>query len=268
MMIVQHTTQNNTTQITLCALGIYSSTANDVLEKALKPGINGIPKKLFENAIGIIIASGVQVGFIFSGSTGSGIVMKKTDTGWSPPCAVGMTGMGFGLLLGVSVRDIIIFVYDDRTMDALSTKHGAQIGAQLELTIGPFGRVGKVTVDASKGGWGPTAAVAYSKGAFAGWSAEGAKVGAREFVNNKFYGVPTTAKDILYTPGSVTVPAYKVTMLSEIHDKLNKLQEGATAEPDAAEEAKKEAAKEVADKEDEAVKASPAVETVQEDTDA
>eukprot|EP00545_Synedropsis_sp_CCMP1620_P003409 CAMPEP_0119014734 /NCGR_PEP_ID=MMETSP1176-20130426/10321_1 /TAXON_ID=265551 /ORGANISM="Synedropsis recta cf, Strain CCMP1620" /LENGTH=268 /DNA_ID=CAMNT_0006967971 /DNA_START=67 /DNA_END=873 /DNA_ORIENTATION=+ len=243
--------------------------ANDVLEHALKPGINGIPKKMFEDAIGVVISSSVNFGFIFSGTIGSGIVIRKTDNGWgSPPCAVGMSGVGFGLLFGASVRNIIVFIYDEETMEAMSTKHGGEISSNVELTVGPFGRTGKANAIVSKGGWGPTASIAFSKGAFAGFGVEGAKLGAREFVNNTFYSAPTVARDILYTPGYVTVPANKVTMLNEVYDKLNKLQEGNTAEPAPAEEAKKTEAKKVAEKEGEAAKANPEAEVVKVDAAA
>jgi lipid-binding SYLF domain-containing protein len=263
----KHSIRNfqSTTSYNSCVLRLSSSTktANHVLEQALKPGINGIPKKMFEDAIGIVIASSFNFGLIFSGTAGSGIAIKKTDEGWgSPPCAVGMSGIGFGLQIGASVRDIIIFIYDEKTMESIATQHGGQVSANLELTLGPFGRLGKGNINASKGGWGPTVAIAYSKGLFAGYSCEGAKLGAREFVNNRFYSTPTVARDILYTPGSVRVPAHKVTMLNEIYDKLTKLQEGVTAEPDASEEAKKQEAKEVADKESEAVKDHPEAEVV------
>ena len=40
--------------------------ANHVLESALKPGVTGIPKTLFEKCKGLILISVVEVGFIVS----------------------------------------------------------------------------------------------------------------------------------------------------------------------------------------------------------
>ena len=230
-----------------------------------------MPKKLFEDSVGIVMVSTVQLGFLLAGTVGTGIVLKKIgDEKWSPPCAVGMSGLGFGLLLGASAKDLVIFIMDDITMESLTTTHGATLGSQLEVTLGPLGRNVTADYNFSKKGIGATVAVAYSKGIFAGLSIEGAKLGVREFVNNKFYAASSTpaqdipvysstasAKDIL--EGKVAVPSDKVTMLDEVYDKLNKLQQGATAEPDAKEESKKKAAKEAADKEAESIKGSPEV---------
>jgi len=54
-----------------------------------------------------------QLGFIFSGNVGTGIVMLKSPDGTfnqAPPCAVGLTGVGFGLLAGASVKDVVMFL--------------------------------------------------------------------------------------------------------------------------------------------------------------
>lgn len=221
--------------------------------------INGMPKKLFEECVGIVIMQTVQMGFLLSGTTGCGILMKKTKdgTGWSPPCGVGMSGLGFGLLIGASASDLFIFIMDDQTLDAMLTKHGAKLGSQFEATVGPFGRAGFSNFEISHGGWGPTFTIAYSKGAFAGIALQGAKVGSRDFVNNKFYSQVADPKDIV--AGKVAPPSGKTTMIQEVYDKLNLCLKGGTAEPTSEEEDKKKAAKEVAMKEDEAVQNSPEV---------
>lgn len=168
-----------------------------------------------------------------------------------------MAGLGFGILVGVSASDLIVFIMDDITLDGMLTKHGAKIGSQFEATIGPFGRAGFADFELSKDGWGPTFTLAYSKGAFAGIALQGAAVGAREFVNNKFYSAAVSPRDIV--EGNVTVPAGKTTMLQEVYDKLNKCLEGTTAEPTTEEEEKKKAAKDVAMKEHEDIQNSPEV---------
>jgi Las17-binding protein actin regulator len=143
------------------------------------------------------------------------------------------------------------------------TKHGAKLGSQFEATVGPFGRAGFADFELSKDGWGPTFTLAYSKGAFAGIAVQGAAVGAREFVNNKFYSAVVSPKDIV--DGNVTVPADKVTMLQEVYDKLNKCLEGTTAETTSDEEEKKKAAHDAAVKEHEEMATAYADEVVQVD---
>jgi lipid-binding SYLF domain-containing protein len=92
--------------------------ANHVLEKALSPHINGMPKRLFKECVGVVMMHSVQLGFILSGTTATGILLKKNadGTGWSPPCAVGMSGLGFGILIGVSASDLFVFIMDDQTL--------------------------------------------------------------------------------------------------------------------------------------------------------
>jgi len=108
-----------------------------------------------------------------------------------------------------------------------------------------MGRAHKFDLSVSEGGVGTTVSVAFSKGAFLGLSVEGAIVGPRTKVNDKFYGKATTASDIM--SGKVEVPADKVTLLSDVYEKLDKLSNGVTATPDATEEEKKTAAAAVAE---------------------
>lgn len=224
--------------------------------------MNGLPKGLFKDLAGIAIVTSVELGFLLSGTMGTGIVMKKTATGWSPPMAVGLSGLGFGILVGASTKELILFIYDDETLESIAKKHGCKIGSQLELTVGPFGRAGAATLTGSKGGVGAVFAVAYSKGVFGGLSLQGAKLGSRDFVNNKFYSaVVAEPRDILFTPGSVQPPAYagEKTMLDDVYAKLDLLEKGGTAEPDAATEKKKEAAQDLAHEKEQEIKDSPEV---------
>jgi lipid-binding SYLF domain-containing protein len=69
--------------------------ANHVLDQALDPDTNGVPKSLFEKAKGLILISVIEAGFIFTGNVGTGLLLaKKKGSTWSAPSAVGMTGIG------------------------------------------------------------------------------------------------------------------------------------------------------------------------------
>jgi lipid-binding SYLF domain-containing protein len=199
----------------------------------LKPGVAGLPKQLFDECLGVVLISIVEVGFIWSGNVGAGIILKKKPDGsWSPPCACGLTGVGFGLLAGASVKDVIAFLMDEETVKSVTTDNGLKLGAQLELTLG-FGRTAKGDFDFSGRGVGVPVSIAYTQGVFAGFNLEGAVVGARNNVNKTFYGKDCTPMDIL-VEGRCTVPEGKVTLLAEVYEKLNKCAAGAVHEPDAA----------------------------------
>mgnify|MGYP006198698643 CR=1 FL=1 len=67
--------------------------ANHVLDSALNPKTNGVPRGFFENCVGLILISVLEAGFIFSGNVGTGILIaKKDEKSWSPPSAIGLTG--------------------------------------------------------------------------------------------------------------------------------------------------------------------------------
>ena len=113
---------------------------------------------------GICIFNTVQAGFIFSGAVGTGIFMKRNlDGSWTNPVAVGVTGVGFGLLIGGNVQEVIVFMPDDESVQAFF-KTGLALGTQSNVTLG-VGRDFGGSVSASTAGTATTISISYSKGA-------------------------------------------------------------------------------------------------------
>lgn len=227
----------------------------------MKTKKGGIPKQLFEKCCAIVLISVVEAGFIFTGNVGTGILLRRTknadgtSAGWSLPSACGLTGLGYGLIAGASLKDIVVFIMDEHTIDAMTTKKGLKLGVQGELTLGPIGRTMKFDVHASGKGFGSTISVAYSRGLFGGISLEGSVVGTREECNKKFYGEGVTAVKIL-NGQDVTLPEGKITLIEDVYSKLNSLS-AATESIESNEskiDAKIEAAMEEADKAAESLK--------------
>jgi len=98
---------------------------------------------------------------------------KNSDGSWSAPCAVGLTGMGWGLLAGASVKDVFMFLMDQETVNSVMSENGLKVGAQAELTVG-IGRNAKGDFDFSGRGVGVPISIAFTKGAFLGFNIEGA----------------------------------------------------------------------------------------------
>lgn len=212
--------------------------------------------------MGIILISVVEVGVIFSGNIGTGIVMRKYPDGtWSPPSACGLTGIGFGFAVGASLKDLIVFVNEESTMETFSARASFKIGTQSELAIGPLGRSYQFDAHVSTQNFGPTVAIAFSQGAFLGFSTEGAVIGVRNNVNKAFYGKETTAREILYGQG-VEVPKDKVTLLGGIYLLLNKLAEGVVSDQELTSAETKKAALIAAESATEHSKDDPEVITV------
>jgi lipid-binding SYLF domain-containing protein len=221
--------------------------ANHVLEQALNPGLRGIPKGFFIDSVAICVMSVVEAGFIFSGNVGTGILMQKNDDGsWSAPVACGLSGIGFGILIGAALKDVIIFIPSKADLRSFFTA-GLKLGGQSNITVGPIGRDFEGAFAAGPSGLRSTLAMSYSQGAFLGCSLEGAVIAPRRKVNTKFYNNPgATPEHIL--GGQIGIPADKITMLQDVVDKLGKLATGMTEVPGAAEKEKAEKAKEEADK--------------------
>lgn len=233
--------------------------ANHVLDQALSPDTNGLPKVLFENCEGLLLLSIIEAGFCFTGNVGTGILLAKTKTttsssiahGWSPPCAMGLTGVGWGFVVGASLKDLVVFLMDQTAVDTLATDNSIKFGGQASLTLGAVGRDGAVDLEVSGRGVGATVAIAYSKGVFGGIAVEGAMVGARHAVNEAYYRKEVHPREILFHPNAVTIPDDNndsSNLMPEIYKKLHLLAQGKTHTPDSDEVAKVEEARTEADK--------------------
>uniref|UniRef100_A0A7S2YL23 Ysc84 actin-binding domain-containing protein n=1 Tax=Entomoneis paludosa TaxID=265537 RepID=A0A7S2YL23_9STRA len=204
--------------------------ANQVLDAALSPETKAIPRKMFQDVKGIVLLSIVEVGFVLSGNVGTGIILAKTEKGeWGPPCAIGLTGVGWGLLVGGSVKDVMIFLTNETAVQGITHPNGLKLGGQAEVTLG-YGRTGALDLNLSHAGSSGTLAVAFTKGVFLGVSVEGAVMGIRHAANNAFYGETRTPNDIL--AGKVDLPSGDhASLMKDVYEKLEKLSKGVHEEP-------------------------------------
>jgi lipid-binding SYLF domain-containing protein len=153
----------------------------------------GIPRDVLRHSKGLAIMTVVKAGFIFSGKGGQGVVVARTDHGWSGPSFIATGGAGWGLQIGAQVTDFVIVLNNDRAVQAFARGGNVTIGADLSAAAGPVGRTAAGAVT-------PTAAVytySKSKGLFAGVSLEGAVIGTQRQSNFRYYGQPVRADEIL-----------------------------------------------------------------------
>lgn len=150
--------------------------ANEVLKWAMDPNTGGLHPDLFGPSLqGICFFEIVELGFIFSGNVGTGILLARTpDGGWSPPAAVGLSGLGWGFIAGASLKHIVYLIYDELTVKAMSGDVGVKLSSQVEADIGTWGRSAEATTNFSNKGVGANIALSYSQGLFGGLSVEGA----------------------------------------------------------------------------------------------
>eukprot|EP00596_Hydrurales_sp_CCMP1899_P002453 CAMPEP_0119051560 /NCGR_PEP_ID=MMETSP1177-20130426/73131_1 /TAXON_ID=2985 /ORGANISM="Ochromonas sp, Strain CCMP1899" /LENGTH=282 /DNA_ID=CAMNT_0007030801 /DNA_START=614 /DNA_END=1462 /DNA_ORIENTATION=+ len=149
-------------------------------------------------AKGVVFMTIIKAGFMFTGRYGTGLVIARLpDNTWSPPSALAISGMGWGLQIGVEVTEVLLILSTDSAVDAFKSRAQISIGAELGVSVGPIGR--SLASDLSAGNKGAAHAFSYahSKGLYFGASLEAAGIAARPDVNRKFYGQKLTPSVIL-----------------------------------------------------------------------
>jgi len=153
----------------------------------------GIPGAILRDAKGLAIITVVKVGFGVSGKGGQGIVVARTNEGWSGPSFIGTGGAGWGAQIGAQITDFVFVLNTNRAVRAFSKDGNVTLGADASAAAGPVGRDAHVGVT-------PSAAIytySRSKGLFAGASLEGAVFATQKTANERYYGRPVGAIDIL-----------------------------------------------------------------------
>ena len=92
----------------------------------------GIPSRILRNARGLAIISVVKAGFIVSGKAGEGVVVARTEHGWSGPSFIGTGGAGWGPQIGVQVTDFVIVLNNERAFTGRRRdRHAARRGMSI-----------------------------------------------------------------------------------------------------------------------------------------
>lgn len=187
-------------QASLFASNIYAAGMQDDVNQAatILKRFQDIPEKMIppavlKNAKGLAILTVMKAGFIVSGRGGKGIVVARTEKGWSGPSAIGTGGAGFGLQIGAQVSELVIVLNTDEAVKAFSKQGNVALGTDLSVAAGPIGR--DVEADVL-----PLAAVyTYSRtqGLFAGISLEGTVIATRDGANAEYYGREVKSIEIL-----------------------------------------------------------------------
>mmetsp|Transcript_25002 Transcript_25002/g.44320 ORF Transcript_25002/g.44320 Transcript_25002/m.44320 type:complete len:215 (-) Transcript_25002:83-727(-) len=173
--------------------------ANEVMKWAMDPNCGGLHPDLFGPSLcGLAFFEIVEAGFVFSGNVGTGILLaRQPDGSWSPPAAVGLSGLGWGFIMGASLKHIVYLIYDPLTVKAMAGDVGVKLSSQVEASLGTWGRTAEATTNFSNKGVGTNIALSYSQGIFGGFSVEGALCNPRPKVNEKFYGKPCKNSDFV-----------------------------------------------------------------------
>ncbi|RLN57532.1 hypothetical protein BBJ28_00001655 [Nothophytophthora sp. Chile5] len=156
-----------------------------------------IPVAFLQKAHGLAIMTVLKAGFLVSGKIGTGLVVSKLPDGsWSAPSAIGTFGLSGGFELGGELVEVMIILGSEGAVKVFH-KPQVNLGAGLDVTVGPYGRSALAAAAASTSGLNANYSYSQSKGLFAGISLQGAIIATRSDLNRKFYGRDLQASELL-----------------------------------------------------------------------
>src|SRR5579859_7849466 len=100
----------------------------EVLSEILHAKDRGIPEDLIRKALCVgIVPSLKRAGFIVGAKYGKGVVVCRTDHGWSAPATIRIEGGSFGFQIGAGETDLVFIVMN---------RHGVQDLMKDKFTVG------------------------------------------------------------------------------------------------------------------------------------
>jgi len=185
----------------------------DVLSEILHAKDRGIPEDLIGKAQCVgIVPSLKRAGFIVGAKYGKGVVVCRTNRGWSAPATIRIEGGSFGFQIGAGETDLVFIVMNRHGVrDLLKDKF--TLGGDATAMAGPVGRSGEAQTDALM----RAEILSYSRahGIFAGVSLEGSTLRPDNDDNRDLYGREVTQREILM--GQVSRPAVARPIYAELN---------------------------------------------------
>ncbi len=179
--------------------------ATAVYRELITASDRAIPKELLDHAKCIAVLPGVIKAAVgFGGRHGSGIISCRTESGWSAPAFVSISGGSWGAQLGVESSDIVLFLMNDRGAHSLVDGSRVTLGGQASVAAGPFGRSAEAATNLDLKA--EIYSYAKSKGLFAGVSLEGAELKPDKDDNRDFYGSDVSTNQLLFGGGPAHLP--------------------------------------------------------------
>ena len=175
----------------------------EVLSEILHAKDRGIPEDLLGKAECVgIVPSLKRAGFIVGAKYGKGVVVCRTDRGWSAPATIRIEGGSFGFQIGAGETDLVFIVMNHHGVEDLM-KDKFTLGGDASAMAGPVGRSGEAQTDALM----RAEILSYSRahGIFAGVSLEGSTLRPDNDDNRELFGRDVTQRQIL--SGRVARPA-------------------------------------------------------------
>jgi len=183
--------------------------AADVITQIMRADDKAIPRDLLAKCRAIVVFPGaLKVGFILGGQGGSGVAIRRLDSGWSAPAFLNMGGGSIGPQIGGQKTDYVLLIMNEKGLRGL-LQDKFEVGGEGSVSAGPVGRTAaastNVTLDAE------ILTYSRSRGLFAGVSLKGVVITQDEDMNQVIY--KKSAKQILgadAVPWSAAPPSLQI----------------------------------------------------------
>jgi lipid-binding SYLF domain-containing protein len=152
-------------------------------------------RDMLKSARGILIVpSLVKGGFVFGAEGGNGVLLSRTDDGWTGPAFFTLASASFGLQAGLESAEVVMLVMSDKALQTIESG-SLKIGAGGGLTIVNLSAGAEAATPPNLAGdliiW--TSAT----GLYGGLTLNGSVIKPREQWNKSFYGRPISSQAIL-----------------------------------------------------------------------
>jgi len=170
--------------------------------------------ELVKDAKGIVIINVTGFSVVVGGSGGDGILMARTEDGWSGPVGITTDGGTLGIDVGGTDNDLVILLMNNGAVSRWAS--GEHFGSSSAQAV--MGPKGGAAVDATMKNRDFNVYI-WNKGAKLGVNFGGFDVNINNEGNANYYDKPlVSAKDILN--GTAKVPESKKDSLSRLYDLL------------------------------------------------
>lgn len=177
--------------------------AHAVLHELMATPDKGIPLDIAAKAECVAVVPAFKKGaFIVGGQYGQGVATCRTESGWSAPVFLQLTGASFGFQAGGQSTDLVLVGVNKRSLNDL-LKDKVKLGGDLAVAAGPVGRDSQASTTELANAEFLT--YSRSRGLFAGIDLTGDEVHQNTKDTKEFYGSDMTYQKIL--SGSVPTPS-------------------------------------------------------------
>jgi SH3 domain-containing YSC84-like protein 1 len=182
-----------------------------------------IPQDLIDKAeCVIVIPSTLKFAFIFGGSYGRGAMSCRSgqtfNGPWGAPTMMALEGASIGFQLGGQATDFILLVMNPRGASSILNSK-VKLGADISAAAGPKGRAAEASTDITLRA--ELLTYSRSRGLFAGISLAGSSLRPDNDANQRLYGRPISAKEIVLE-GKVNVPPSAQNMVAVLNKRSPK----------------------------------------------